>query len=88
MHQIFMCLHVTYKPQGHTKFTTSGAHDLIAITSPQNNDIYTEELHLHNYWTRSVYHLEKLDSVVYFYKVKKGHPGADSSIKFHLGRLF
>ena len=29
---------------GHTKFTTSGAHDVIAITSPQNNDLCTKEL--------------------------------------------
>ena len=29
---------------GHTKFTTSGAHDVIAITSPQKNDFCTEEL--------------------------------------------
>ena len=27
-----------------TKFTTSGAHDVIAITSPQKNDLCTEEL--------------------------------------------
>ena len=30
--------------KGRTKFTTSGAHDVIAITSPQNNDLCTEEL--------------------------------------------
>ena len=29
---------------GRTKFTTSGAHDLIAITSSQKNDLCTEEL--------------------------------------------
>ena len=29
---------------GRTKFTTSGAHDVIAITSPQKNDLCTEEL--------------------------------------------
>ena len=26
------------------KFTTAGAHDIIAITSPQKNDLCTEEL--------------------------------------------
>ena len=31
--------------QGRTKFTTtSGAHDVISITSPQENDLCTEEL--------------------------------------------
>ena len=30
--------------KGCTKFTTSGAHDVIAITSPQKNDLCTEEL--------------------------------------------
>ena len=29
---------------GRTKFTTSDAHDVIAITSPQKNDLCTEEL--------------------------------------------
>ena len=29
---------------GRTKFTTSGAHDVIAITSPQKNDLCTGEL--------------------------------------------
>ena len=29
---------------GPTKFTTSGAHDIIAITSPQKNELCTEEL--------------------------------------------
>ena len=29
---------------GRTKFTTSGAHDVIAITSPQKNDLCTEVL--------------------------------------------
>ena len=29
---------------GRTKFTTSGAHDVIAITSPWKNDLCTEEL--------------------------------------------
>ena len=30
--------------QGRTKFTTSGAHDVIAITSTQKNELCTEEL--------------------------------------------
>ena len=30
--------------KGRTKFTTSGAHDVIAITSAQKNDLCTEEL--------------------------------------------
>ena len=29
---------------GRTKFSTSGAHDVIEITSPQKNDLCTEEL--------------------------------------------
>ena len=29
---------------GRTKFTTSGPHDVIAITSAQKNDLRTEEL--------------------------------------------
>ena len=29
---------------GRTKFTTSGAHDVIALTSPLKNDLCTEEL--------------------------------------------
>ena len=33
-----------YIAMGRTKFTTSGAHDVIAITSPQKNDLCTEEL--------------------------------------------
>ena len=33
-----------YSSMGRTKFTTSGAHDVIAITSPQKNDLCTEEL--------------------------------------------
>ena len=36
----------TYTPVGRTKFTTltSGAHDVIAITSLQKDDLYTEKL--------------------------------------------
>ena len=33
--------------KGLTKFTTFGAHDVIAITSPQKNDRCTEELREH-----------------------------------------
>ena len=33
--------------RGRTKFTTSGAHDVIAITSPQKNDLCTEEVREH-----------------------------------------
>ena len=52
---------------GCTKFTTSGAHDVIAITPPQKNDLCTEELSdAKSTWTRSVYHIEKLDSVACF----------------------
>ena len=58
---------------GRTKFTTSGAHDVIAITSPQKNDLCTEELRdLPSNWMRSVYHLEKLDSVVYYLGRERG----------------
>ena len=53
-----------YRALGRTKFTTSGAHDVIAITSPQKNDLCTQAMPSH--WTRSVYHIEKLDSVAYF----------------------
>ena len=30
--------------KGRTKFTTSGAHDVIEITSPYKNDLCTKEL--------------------------------------------
>ena len=33
-----------YNAKGRTKFTTSGAHDAIPITSPLKNDLCTEEL--------------------------------------------
>ena len=33
----------------HTKFTTSGAHDVIAITSSQKNDLCTEELKIYSW---------------------------------------
>ena len=53
---------------GRTKLITSGAHDVIAVTSPQKNDLCTEEVgdNLPSHWMRLVYHLEKLHSVVYF----------------------
>ena len=64
--------------KGLTKFT-SGAHDVIAITSPQKNDLCTEELQdraqvmkLLSHWTRSVYRLEELDSIVYFLGRERG----------------
>ena len=54
------------RPKLHTKFTTSGAHDVIVITSPQKNDLSPKSNEIKpSHWTRSVYHLEKLDSVVY-----------------------
>ena len=40
-----------------------------------------------SHWTRSVYHVEKLDSVVYLLG-RERDSAADSCIKFHLGRLF
>ena len=55
---------------GRAKLTTSGAHDVIAITSPQENDLCTEELQDSAQLVKSLdevsHHLEKLDSVVYF----------------------
>ena len=73
---------------GRTKFTTSGAHDVIAITSPQKNNLCTEELRdIAKSLDEVGLPLKKLDSVVCF-KVEKGDSGADSCIKFHLGRLF
>ena len=51
---------------GRTKLITSGAHDIIAVTSPQKNDLCTEEVGDKSHWMRLVYHLEKLHSVVYF----------------------
>ena len=38
------CACGVYSHSGRTKFTTSGAHDVIAITSPLKNDLCTEEL--------------------------------------------
>ena len=66
---------------GRTKFTTSGAHDVIAITSPQKNDLCTEELRdraqvmkLLSHWTRSLdeVSLPLIDSVVYFLGRERG----------------
>ena len=56
---------------------TSGAHDVITNTSPQKDDLCTEELRaqvmkLLSHWRRSVYHLEELDSVVYFLGRERG----------------
>ena len=48
----------------------SGAHDVIVNTSPQTNDLCTEELRGRaQQWTRSVCHLEKL---VYFSLGERG----------------
>ena len=53
---------------GRSKFTTSGAHGIIAMTLTQKNDLCTEDVgdNLPSHRTRSVYHLEKLDLVVHF----------------------
>ena len=56
---------VAFFTKGRTKFTTSGAHDVIAITSPQKNDLCTEVLREFAKSLDTV-SLEKLDSVVYF----------------------
>ena len=49
-------------------------HDVIATTSPQKNDLCTEELRDRalTMGTRSVYHLEKLERVVYFSLGERG----------------
>ena len=73
---------------GCTKFTTSGAHDVIAITPPRKNDLCTKGYEtLLSHWTKSVCDLENLKSVVYF-SVEKGDSGADAGIKFHHWKLF
>ena len=62
--------------KGCTQFTTSGAHDVIAITSSQKNDLCTEELIDEN--------LQTLDRVslphtkARFFQVEKGESGVDS----------
>ena len=56
--------------KGHTKFTTSGAHDVIAIAFvPKSFEI---EHNLLSHWIRSVYHLAKLDLVVYYLGRERG----------------
>ena len=57
--------------QGRTKFTTSGAHDVIAIKSPQKNDLCTKELRDRPNTLED--HLEKLDYI--FKGVDKGGLG-------------
>ena len=53
----YVCMYVCMYVMGCTKFTTSGAHDVIAITSPQQNDLCTEKLRdehiLPSHWTKS-----------------------------------
>ena len=72
-----------YSCQGQTKFPTSGAHDVIAIASPQKNNLCTE---IESKSLDEV-SLPLRDLVVYFLLVEKGDAGADSGIEFHLGRL-
>ena len=65
---------------GRTKFTTSGAHDVIAITSPQKNYLCTEELRDRAQVARSCRSLDEvdlplrraIDSVVYFLGRERG----------------
>ena len=62
---------------GRTKFTTSGAHDVIAITSPQKNDLCTEELRDRAQLARSLDEVSlplrrAIDSVVYFLGRERG----------------
>ena len=62
---------------GRTKFTTSGAHDVIAITSPQKNDLCTEELRDRAQVARSLDEVSlplkrAIDSVVYFLGRERG----------------
>ena len=62
---------------GRTKFTTSGAHDVIAITSPQKNDLCTEELRdrAQVAWSLDQVSLplrRAIDSVVYFLGRERG----------------
>ena len=74
--------------RGHTNFTTSGAHDVIPITSPLKNDLCTEEL-------RDRPTCKSLDEVslllrkarfgCLFFGGEKGDSGADFGINFTLG---
>ena len=74
---------------GRTKFTTSGAHDVIAITSPQKNNLCTEELRDRAKSLDEVgLPLRKARFGCLFLSRERGPSGADSCIKFHLGRLF
>ena len=73
---------------GCTKFT-SGAHDVIAITSPQKNYLCysTEELQ-NRAFAKTLDEVSLPLKKARLSRVEKGDSGADSSIKFHLGRLF
>ena len=74
---------------GRTKFTTSGAHDVIAITSPLKNDLCTKELRDRPKTLEEVsLPLRKARFGCLVFQVEKGDSGADSCIKFHHGRLF
>ena len=51
--------------------TTSDAYDVIATTSPQMTEELRDRAQVMKLlidWTRSVYHLEDLDSVAYFFR--------------------
>ena len=67
-----------YGLMGCTKFTTSGAHDIIAITSPQKNDLCTEELRDRAHEVAqtldevSLPLRRAIDSVVYFFGRERG----------------
>ena len=68
---------VSQRAMGCTKFTTSGAHDVIAITSPQKNDLCTEELRDRAQVARSLDEISlplrrAIDSVVYFLGRERG----------------
>ena len=67
-----ICGTLRYMKKGRAKFTTSGAHDVIAITSLPKNDLCTEELRdIDRAKSLDEVSLqkEKLDSVVYFLAV-------------------
>ena len=65
-------VHLDVLPTGHTEFTTCGAHDVIAITSLQMNDLCTKEID-HNLLSHCMSHVSL-----------SGERG-DSSIKFLIG---
>ena len=57
---------------GRIKFTTSGAHDVIAITAPQKNDLCTKELQDRAKSLDEVSLPLRKASVVYFLGREKG----------------